>query len=161
MLRTRLTVFAVTLALAAVLAATAPAAAQPFDFGTAELGEIKTFCILFCFGQNCSQSGVVSSLEADSPFFVRGIRLGPDDPAACSTSGATTPATLPVTVPQGQRLFFDIDLVGTELGNADGVLELNQQPLADLEASVVPATPCTPSSTSAICLNEERFKVRT
>lgn len=158
--RTRLTLAVTILALAATVA---PAAAQvDAPYGTAELGEIRTGCFLACFGQGCSGSGTVGSLEVDPPFFVRGIRTGTAPSALCDNSGGSTPATLPVHLEEGERIAWDVDLVATELGDFQSFLMINGGNSFDHSVSVVAATQCNPSSpsTSVMCLQDGRFKTR-
>jgi hypothetical protein len=160
MLRTRRWLPAATFAL---LAASSPgwAGSLPIDYGTAELGQIKTACFIACFGQNCNASGTISSLLVDPPFFVRGIRRGPASSThLCdNTSGVTTPVNLPAAVGAGQALVWDVDLVPTQQGNQHSFLFINQDPAFSLESFVAPVTSCNPS-TSATCLTDDRFKVR-
>ena len=87
MLRTRLALTA----LALLAAATVHAGTTPVNFGTAELGEIRTACFTVCFGNGCSGSGTVSSINVGSPFFVRGIRTAGENSNPCTTAGVSTP----------------------------------------------------------------------
>jgi hypothetical protein len=159
--RTRLAIPAAILVLAA---AVAPAVAQPTIFpapyGTAELGEILTGCFSACFDEDCSGTGTVSSLAVDAPFFVRGIRKGPDTPNICNLGGVTTPATLPVNLEEGEKLVWDVDLVPTALGGFQSLLAIDGVDFFDLTASVVPVTTCNPSATDFLCLTDDRFKTR-
>ena len=144
------------------LAVLAPSAtAQPIDYGIAQLGEIRTACFFVCFGSGaCTNSGTIHSVNVGSPFFVRGLRLADPDDAPCTTGMVSTPVTLPVTVPSGRALFFDIDLIATTPGTVVRDVLVNGADLFTLEAGIVPAPPCTPS-TDALCLQDDRFTVRT
>lgn len=160
MSRTRHAAALVPLLVMAAVAAHAGTA--PVNFGPTELGQIKTACFTVCFGNNCGGSGTINSLTVGQPFFVRGIRVGPNsagDDLCNNTPMITTPATLPRTINAGQRLVFDVDLVPTELGNFDRTLSINGNPEFDLLANVQPLSGCTPSGV-ATCLEDDRFKVR-
>ena len=160
MLRIRL--WLPTAALALLAATSFARAGIPVNYGTAELGQVKTACFTVCFGgMDCTGSGIISSLLVDPPFFVRGVRVGAasSNNLCDNTSGVTTPANLPFALGAGQKLVWDVDLVPTELGNFDSFLRINQSPEFDLDAFVVPVTSCTPS-TAATCLSDDRFKVR-
>jgi hypothetical protein len=148
-------------ALLVLLAATAPPAnAQPVvDFGTAELGEIRTACFTACFGQDCQGSGTVSSLSVGAPFFVRGIRTAPSDSNPCNTANVSTPRTLPVNISPNQFLVWDVDLVPTATGSFQDLLDVNGTPQFDLQADVDPVTGCT-ATANAACLQADRFKTR-
>ena len=162
MLRIRLWLFAAALAL---LAMTSPARVGILvNYGTAELGQVKTACFTVCFGgMDCTGAGTISSLLVDPPFFVRGIRIGS---ASSSTSdlcnnnpGLTTPTNLPFALNANQKLVWDADLVPTELSNFQSFLSINQSPEFDFDAFVVPVTSCTPG-TDALCLTNDCFKTR-
>jgi hypothetical protein len=147
-----------------MIAVTAYAGTQPVNYGTAELGQIKTACFLVCFGTgtNCSGSGTISSLNVTPPYFVRGIRRGSNadrDEVCDNIPGLTTPTTLPRQLNPGQLLVFDVDLVPTDTGNQDRMLRINGDPTFDLMANVVPVSGCAPSP-SATCLSDDRFKAR-
>ncbi len=142
-----------------------PAAAQ-FDFGTVGLGEVPTVCVFLCFSQqqgsgDCDASGNVNSIDVGAPFFVRGIRKADaSEPDVCAGGGVTTPLSLPATLDAGEVLVFDVDLVATQLGSQTSALEINGSPVTSLQATVVPANNCLPS-TDALCLQDDRFTVRT
>jgi hypothetical protein len=128
---------------------------EPIDFGTAELGQIKTTCFF-------NGTGTFSSINVSPPYFVRGVRIGQasaGDDVCDNTPGLTTPTTLPRTTGAGQQLVFDVDLVPTQLGDQDQTLRINNTDAFDLMAFVAPVSFCTPS-TSATCLTDDRFKVR-
>ena len=151
-----LVALATTLALAGAL----PAGAQ-LNFGTAELGEIRGGCVSVCFGDsNCSDGGPINTIAVDPPFFVRGIRRGliADDP--CSNPQDTNAVNLPVALQPGQAVIFDVDLVATGVGSFDRDIFINGSALSSAQAGVVPAGPCPPSATDALCLQDERFTVR-
>lgn len=158
MLRTRLFVAIVTLLTLAALAQ--PAAAQ-LDFGTAELGEIRTGCVFVCFGgQSCGATGTVDSISVGPPFFVRGIRRGPAASDLCNNPGAADLATLPVDLQADQALIFDVDLVATQTGFFNQPIVVNGGSQLDAQTTVVPANPCPLSDPSALCLQNDRFTVR-
>ena len=96
MLRTRLALTA----LALLAAASVHAGTTPVNFGTAELGEIRTACFSVCFGSNCSGSGTVNSINVGSPYFVRGIRTVAREAGQnpCTGANLPTPRNLPVNV---------------------------------------------------------------
>lgn len=152
---TRLAVFAMVL-----LTATTVRAQSTIDFGPTELGEIKTSCFTACFGNDCSASGTVSSIDVDAPFFVRGLRTADVSDDTCNEEGPSTPANLPVTLGPGQRLAVDVDLVPTTLGVFDHELSINDEPAIDFFADIHTVAGCFPSPT-ANCLQDDRFKVRT
>jgi len=155
---------ALALAALALAVLALPAAAQDFDFGTVDLGEIDTQCFGICFntqgGSGCDSSGTIGSLGADAPFYIRGLRLADVDDV-CTAGGSNVPVTLPVTVPQGKILSIDVDLVATETGAQDGNIYLENQPVLTAGVNVLPAPPCPPSATDSLCLNDDRFTVRT
>lgn len=158
MSRTRLSVLILTLLTLVGLAH--PAAAQ-FDFGTTELGEIRTGCVFVCFGgQDCPGTGTIDSISVGSPFLIRGIRRGPAATDLCNNPGAASSVTLPATLHPGQALIFDIDLVATQTGFFFQPIEINGDPQVDAQATVVPANPCPLSDPNALCLQDERFTVR-
>ncbi len=158
MSRTRLSVAIVTLL---TLAAPALPAAAQLDFGTAELGEIRTSCLFACFGgQDCDASGTINSVTVGPPFFVRGIRRGPAATDLCNNPGAASAVTLPASLQPGQALIFDVDLVATQTGFFSQPIEINGNPQLDAQATVVPANPCPLSDPNALCLQDERFTVR-
>lgn len=150
-------------ALLALATVTMPAGAQdPIHFGTAQLGEVRTTCFTICFGAGCSGSGTISDLLVDMPFFVRGIRVGPNTTTGelCDNNpGDTTPASLPKAIGPGERIVFDVDLVPTQLGNFQSFLSVNGGDLWDLDASVAPVISCTPG-TAVTCLADDRFQTR-
>lgn len=154
-------VLAVTLSTLAVLPAR-PVIAQ-FDFGTAELGEIRGACFFVCFGgSDCTQAGTIDTINVGPPFFVRGIRRGPSSVSGlCNNPAATDPASLPVNLQPGQALIFDVDLVASDIGFFNQPLEINGSPQLDVSTTVNPAGPCPASATDVLCLEDERFAVRT
>lgn len=156
MLRIRFTVPALMLLAAA---SALPAAAQPVDYGTPELGEVRTGCFLACFGNDCEGTGTINSIAVDAPFFVRGIRTAPDDSDPCDTAGVSTPRNLPVNLSPHQFLVWDVDLVPTDPGSVLEPMDVNGANAFDLEAFVIPVTGCAPS-TDALCLQDDRFKTR-
>lgn len=150
---------AVTLSTLAVLPAR-PAMAQ-LDFGTTELGEIRGSCFRVCFGTDCTQAGTINSINVAPPFFVRGIRRGPNGSDLCNNPAATDPASLPVNLQAGQALIFDVDLVASDIGFFSQPIEINGSPTIDVSTMVNPAGPCPASATDVLCLQDERFAVRT
>ena len=60
----------------------------------------------------------------------------------------------------GQALFFDVDLVAGSIGVFEDQIEIDGFPVLDVEATVIPALPCTPG-TDKLCLQDDRFTVRT
>lgn len=138
-----------------------PAAAQTtVDYGEPELGEIRTVCFFACFGEDCSASGTISSIDVGPPFFVRGIRTKPaTSPDPCSTTGDSTPRTLPVNVSENEFLLWDVDVVPTALGEFQRLLAINGSDEFELDASVEDVSGCAPSGTAA-CLQQDRFKTR-
>jgi hypothetical protein len=152
-IRTRLS--AAVFPVLTMLAVTAYAGTVPFDFGTAELGQIKTACFF-------NGTGTFNSFNVSPPYFVRGIRIGQasaGDDVCDNIPGLTTPTTLPRTTGAGQQLVFDVDLVPTQLGNQDRTLRINNTDAFDLMAFVAPVSGCAPSS-GATCLSDDRFKAR-
>jgi hypothetical protein len=138
---------------------TLPASAQ-ISFGTVDLGEIRTSCVGLCFGTNCDQMGAVQSLGIGAPFSIHGIRRGPANVDLCNNPGASNAVTLPTTIQAGQQIIFDIDLVATDLGAVSKDLLVNGGPQIPAVATVLPAGPCPPSATNALCLQDQRFTVR-
>jgi len=136
-----------------------PASAQ-ISFGTADLGEIRTSCIGLCFGTDCDQLGGVQSLGIDAPFSIHGIRRGPANVDLCTNPGASNAVTLPTTIQAGQQIIFDVDLVATGLGAVSKDLKVNGGTVTSVVAMVLPAGPCPPSATNALCLQDDRFTVR-
>lgn len=159
----RLRLSAALLPVLTMVAVTAFAGNTPVNYGTAELGQVKTACFTVCFGTNCNAPGTVNNLNVTPPFFVRGIRVGPSsagDNLCNNTPAVTLPATLPRTLNAGQRLVWDVDLVPTQIGNFDRPLSINGNPTFDLMTSVVSVPTCAPSAVAS-CLANDRFKVRT
>lgn len=152
-------VLAVTLSTLVVLPAR-PAIAQ-LDFGNTELGEIRGSCIFVCFGgTDCTGAGTIDTINIAPPFFVRGIRRGPSVSGLCNNPAATDPASLPVNLQPGQALIFDVDLVAGDIGFFFQPLEINGIPQLDVSTTVNPAGPCPASATDVLCLEDERFAVR-
>lgn len=140
----------------AMIAVTAHAGTQDVDYGTTELGQIQTACF-FNF------TGSFNTVNVSPPYFVRGVRIGQladGDDVCQNIPGLTTPTTLPRTTGPGQQLVFDVDLVPTQLGTQNRILNINGSPEFDLTGFVAPVTFCAPSPTST-CLTNDRFKVRT
>jgi hypothetical protein len=158
----RASLFAAVLPAFALIGATPSAGGIPVNYGTAELGQVKTACLTACFGTNCAGSGTINNITVAAPFFVRGIRVGPNsagDNLCNNTPEVTRPVKLPRTINTGQRLVWDVDLLPTQLGDFDRPLTVNNQAAFELMAFVAPVTSCTPSSV-ATCLADDRFKVR-
>lgn len=154
---------AAVVAVIVTLCVLAPSAAAQINFGTAELGEIRTACQLLCFAQTpqeCDGGGIVQPVTAEPPYFVRGVRRGPASEDLCNKPGLADPVTFPVNLQPGQALIVDIDLVADQVGPADGLLRIGGDPLVELQAGVVPAGPCPPSAPDTLCLVDERFTVR-
>lgn len=157
--------FVAAVTLSSTLAALAqPAAAQLFelDFGSAELGEIRRRCIVLCFsdgGSGCT-AGTLESLTVEPPFFIRGIRRGTFAVDLCNRPEDAAPVTLPAELQAGEGVIFDIDLVATEIGSADQDILVNDFPLFPALVMVEPAGSCPPSATDLLCLENERFTVR-
>ncbi len=152
------------LALATLFLGVVPAHSQPeFPYGTAELGEIRNQCFVTCFGADCSASGTVTSIETSPPFQVRGIRTGDyaDFATACAGAPSTSPADLPLDLGAGHFLVFDVDLVPTATGPLEVPLVINGEESGRLTGTVVPAGPCPVSSPETLCLDHDRFTVRT
>ncbi len=157
MIRTRLALTALALLAAATVHAGAP---TPVNFGPTELGQIQTGCFTVCFGNGCSGSGTISSINVGSPFFVRGIRTAGENSDPCNTGGVSTPRNLPVNVSPNQLLVFDVDLVPTTPGNFNNrPLSVNGDTLWNLSTVVNPHSGCVESPT-ANCLQNNRFKAR-
>ena len=155
---------ALALAALALAVLALPATAQNLDFGTVDLGEIDSQCFGVCFtpqggGTSCDGSGVIDALAADPPFAIRGLRVA-DANAACTAGGSNVPVTLPVNLPAGKVLSVDVDMVATQLGAATGSIYINGDPGLSAAVNVLPPPPCSPSS-GALCLNDDRFAVRT
>jgi len=140
---------------------TLPAAAQ-LGFPNAELGEIDTECVSVCFGTNCNDSGTINQVAIDPPFHVRGLRLASvNDDFCANTPGITTPvARLPVNLQAGQVLVFDVDLVADQIGSFDEPLIVNGGEVVDVQVNVLPPGPCAPSATDTLCMDDNRFAVR-
>jgi hypothetical protein len=152
----------ILLTLATLLASTTltlTASAQ-VDYGNVELGEIDTICVGLCYGNDCQASGDFQSVDIAPPFHVRNLRLGSFDDV-CGGPGTGTPATLPVTVGSGQVLSVDIDLVATDPGPVSEDLFIDGDTTFPFLANVLPAAPCPPSQPDVLCLQNERFTVRT
>jgi len=156
MSRIRLSFLAATLVVAGLAS---PASAQ-HDFGSVELGEIRTECNTLCYGGGCIASGTVESLEIGPPFFVRRIRRGIGADDLCNDPSASSAAELPVTLAVGEALVFDVDLVATSQGSHQEPLLVGGTPFAARRAEVVPAGPCPVSESEALCLRDGRFTVR-
>ena len=139
-----------------------PAAAQ-LDFGPVVLGQIKTGCVEVCFGSACGAGGTISQagFSDSAPFFVRGLRRGPSDEDLCQKPQKAQGVELPVNLQPGQSLMFDIDLVADPIGFHDQDLRVNGQPVLSVLANVGQAPPCQPTFPDNLCLQNDRFAVRT
>jgi hypothetical protein len=148
---------------AALLAAAAPAAARvQVPFGSVELGKVATGCLSVCFGTNCSGTGTIDHVKVAQPFHVRGTRVAQyGSGSVCDPDNAVTPANvaLPRTIGPNRVLVFDVDLVPTQVGSFERIVEVNETGLFELTANVTALTSCFPSTT-AHCLESDRFKVR-
>lgn len=154
---------AAAIALLTVASIGSARATVPVNYGTTELGQILSTCFYVCFGSNCSAPGTVSSIAVNPPFLVRGIRIAESEsPSPCDPERSLTYAnlTLPQTVGAGQALVFDVDLLPTSAGSVVQPLSVNGQEHFELQAFVNFILHCTPGIT-AMCLSNDRFKVRT
>jgi hypothetical protein len=143
-----------------------PAAAQDIDFGTVELGELDFTCVTICFdNQNtsadCDGTGTVDSLSINPPFFVRGLRKGDFDDGLCNATNVATPASLPTPLAPGQALAVDLDLVPTQIGSVIRDFRFDGVTFFTVGANVTPAGTCSTSAGNVLCLQDDRFKVRT
>jgi hypothetical protein len=149
------------LLLTAVL--TLPASAQ-LGFPNVELGEIDTECVSVCFGDvaNCDDGGTINQVTIEPPFHVRGLRLADADDDFCANqTGITTRVLrLPVTLAPGQVLVFDVDMVADQIGNFSEPLIVNGGEVTDVDVNVLAPGPCAPSATDTLCLQDNRFAVR-
>lgn len=146
-----------------ILAALARPAAAQINFGTAELGEIRTACTNLCFTQEageCDSAGTIQSIAINPPFFVRGIRRGNVADDLCNNPQDANAVNLPANLQPGQALIFDVDLVATEIGPANEDVLVNGGALTPALAQVMAAGPCPQGTTDALCLQDDRFTVR-
>jgi hypothetical protein len=144
------------LVLLVTVAVTAYAGTNPVNFGSVELGQVETACVRL-FGP-----AEIQTISVGAPFQIRGIRIGDESDGVdvCqNVPGLTTPVTLPQPINASQQLVFDVDVVPTELGDADQTVLVNGQPLFDISASIEVTSGCVDSST-ANCLQGDRFKTR-
>lgn len=140
----------------------------PFNFGTQPLGNIATVTFTLCFQLgssppgSCDHSGTVSQIQSLAPpFYLAGAFR------ETVATGTKTPITLPTTLGSGQRLVLFNQWVTQNLGNASDTHQLRVQPTGSgaddlfldfMGFGVVPGS-CLPTS-QAVCLNNDRFKVK-
>ena len=147
----------------AVVFAAAPTASAQLDLGTHELGAIDTLCIDICFTTgvgDCDAAGTLDPLSIAAPFSVRGVRRGPAAADLCNQIGQANPVNLPANVQPRQKIALDIQLVADQTGFFDEPLLIGDDPIIDVQAGVVPSLPCPASDPNALCLSDERFRVR-
>jgi hypothetical protein len=139
----------------------------PFDFGTQVLGSINTVVFTACFKMASSPSG---SCDAAGTFALGQDLAAPFYRAGQFrenlTSGVKTRVSLPVSVPAGQRLALYLQYVPNAPGPQEDFLRLVATPAGgsldqidiDFEALGINPPPCNP--TQELCLNNDRFLVR-
>ncbi|HMB53431.1 MAG TPA: hypothetical protein VKU40_08945 [Thermoanaerobaculia bacterium] len=140
-----------------------PAAAQ-FDFGNLDLGEIDSLCVFVCFTQGsgaCDAGGTFGTFSVTPPFEIGNFILGDVSDDLCNDPQLGQVVDQPVTLQAGQILAFDIDLVADRIGPIDGGLQIDGQTVNQLMANGLPAPACPPSANDLLCLEDERFTVRT
>ncbi len=139
----------------------------PVNFGSKPLGAIGTMGFTLCFRQaasppaSCDASGMVTLQNGLAPPFYLGGRFREN-----LGTGAKTPVNFPVSLAAGQRLIVASQWVADRLGTSNDNLVLRASSggaasdfVAAHSGAGTPAGPCIPSS-SALCLNDDRFKVQ-
>jgi hypothetical protein len=136
----------------------------PVVYPLTELGQVQTNCFYACFGPGCNAPGAVDEIDVGPPFHVRGVRLahagGGANPCLPANSVSSIDLTLPRTVPAGQALVFDVDVVPVDDGHFKRPLRLNGATHFELAVDVLPVGDCDPGSQTH-CLSGDRFQVRT
>jgi hypothetical protein len=140
----------------------------PHNYGVETLGTISTVSFTLCFKQpaspagSCDASGMVSLKESLAPPFYLAGRFREN-----VATGMKVPVNFPVTLGAGQRLVLVNQWVTSALGTAADSLVVRGTPTGgvgddielDFMGSGVTGGSCAPS-TQALCLNADRFRVR-
>ncbi len=139
----------------------------PINFGNKDLGEIATAGLSVCFRKTtspagaCDAPGTVQRLSnLASPFSV------PGQFREVIATGAKTPVNYPVNLQAGRRLLIQTMWVSNQIGPASDTLVLRGTPTGGVADELrfnhsgmgVAPGPCSP--TDSLCLNNDRFKVR-